>query len=97
MEVKANQEFKIFIRTSYQTIVELLNQETLKSSNTVSFIKKEYLRKRGRFEIIDGPPKMNFIFKAGNATNETTVIEIGFRQKKRVVTFIRKYEITIVN
>ena len=46
MEVKANQEFKIFIGTSYQTIVEFLNKEALKSSNTVSFIKKENAGKR---------------------------------------------------
>ena len=103
MTVKANQEFIIPLKDSPSAGFswKLLNEDTLKFSTAVTFIKKEYIRPvkiDRRFALVGGPLHVNFIFKAGEPTNDAVVLEFGFG-RGWLKTFDRtlKYEITIAN
>ena len=103
MEVKANQEFKILLNEApYAGYTwRIINQEALKASKSLTFVKKEYERIQKtdkRFTRIDGPAKANFVFKAGEASNEAAVIEMVYG-RSWLKDYVRalKYEITIVN
>ena len=103
MTVKANEQFIIPLNDSPSAGFswKLLNEDTLKTSTSVTFIKKEYIRPvkiDRRFALIGGPLHVNFIFKAGEATSDAVVLEFGFG-RRWLKTFDRtlKYEITIAN